>query len=316
MKQGWRDQATASFAEVYNLALAAGQAGQPNSARRTLELGVSLSHKSKTLTRIQVEGFVGLLAKAKLLSADVPGRASALFDRWAGLAPGATLVADISAKLWFNSDQAVRLLRLTDRVGGSLTPGAQKIILDFAIPTLVIAGASPHLREEIKLAYRQFNPRPEGLTDAEVVRDFDQYVNPLDQQLLTPEEVQLWTMFTGHEGPTSAGYGGDLGALKALMDMIDLMGSVYLAQPAGAGPTPGGWDVNRYEAAQYQIAKDSRDWLQLRVDRNSFDKQLHPKLIAFLQILSAFAGTTSSPPFSVTMTNRPPGGSPETVVLA
>jgi hypothetical protein len=316
MKQGWADQVTAGFAEAYNIAIAAGQAGGPPSAQRVLEMGVTLGHQSRTLTRVQVEGFVGLLAQKKLLPADTPARASALFDRWTKLAPGATLDADINAKLWFTTPQVLNLLRLSSRQNGALSDADKRELVDWTIQNLVDTGAAPLLHKEIKVAFSLFKPQPPSLTEAEIVLSFHKFVNSLDQPLLPPAESDLYNRFTSKQGGAPGPDSGDLGTMESIIDLIDLMGRIYLAQPAGAQPASGTWNDRDYQRAQTQIAGDAARWLQLSINRNSFDRQLQPRLVAFLKIITAFAGAASSPPFSLVMTNRPPGGKTETVVLA
>lgn len=312
---GPREGREVSFVDTYGLRLFKALAGEPPTVRRSLELGVSITHNDESLKRREVVGFIQSLETAGLVPPGTRERGEATFNQWKLVGGDTWVKADIAAKLWLTDKSPLALMCLGERQAGQLAPGARRRIVSEGLEALLDARAvdADELTEATDLVrpYLKMNPKPEELPD--VFLAYPDKWPKIEVQWPSwsaKKSKEIFEFFkTQHE------------RVADLVELIDLMGDVYEATPVNivnpAASPPGAWDEEAYSKVQRKIAANSRRWLKLNQKFLFWaGSDVHPRTVAFLTAMARLSGVSAQNPMTLTMTHRPKDGPPVTVALA
>jgi hypothetical protein len=308
---GPREGREISFVDVYSLRLLRDLAGARPSVRRTLEVGVSMSHLDKSLKRKELTGFIQSLEDVHLVPVGTTSRGAAQFDTWLLRGEDSYIPADISAKLWLSESAALTLMQLGDRAERKLGDAARRRIIDAALDALVLSKAVEV--DELEAAadvVRGFFRKPRERDLPDVFLDYPKEWARIEPSL-TSERARARLAFfrTLHS------------RLDSLVAMIDEMGRAYEATPSNPlrpqDDPPKAWDEDAYRDAQARIAGHSRKWLSLNQKWVFWAaSDVHPRTVALLCAMAELAGVAGQPPMTLTVTYKPAGAPPETASLA
>ena len=275
------EQREVSFVDTFSLRLARAMAASED--QRSVEVGVSISHVDKDLELHELTGFIGSLAEAGLVSNDTVPAATAHYQRWA--AGGGRLRADINAKLQLTPDQVRTMLLIDRRSGNALVPEARKFIVQKAVEQLrPIWGEA---RE------RRLDDAIESLSDPAIWdRPLPRLPLPDFLYARLVDKARLTDFYKPHEkvpGPISE-YFTEQRRVDGIVDLIDLVGQIYLATPeAGAGGADL-WSERDYAEKEHDAADDSRMWLQTGGAFFHISDAVAPVTVAFLNLVCALSG--------------------------
>jgi hypothetical protein len=340
--KGAREDREVSFLETFNLLLARvdGDDGEDKD-ERTIDVGVTIKHNDQSLKREELKGFIDSLIAAGLLDSEVKQRAEAVFQRWSGGTsdPDAWLKADIAAKLWLDGKAVRKLMAIGNRDDKNRLKRDQSVeIVKVALDAALKLGATGKLKEErlakalgdIRGMYEDY---PAAATAAEVLWDM---LTPTENKQAPSRHAlpESWPGQLPAGGPGHlrddvkkllGAHQGDPDALRLqfhdLVEMIDLMGQIYLAQPEKLGEaSPSGWDENDYEGMQTRLANKGRGWLRTGGKLLFWiDREVQPWTVALLWTLAQIGRGDRNGAMSLTLT-RPAdaaaGVAAETVELA
>lgn len=296
-----------SFVDVFAIARVRALGGLPGSATRKFGAGVTVTYRDNRLKRAEVEGFVHSLEAARLVEPGSKAAALAKFDSWAGRGSEKPLAAHLTAKLWLTTEAAVRMMQLDGRTAAGLTEKARTRIVDLAVDALRKSGDHHFTHRVMKgMEFAAKNYLPTG-----------QYT---PTQVFMAPQPRL-TVLTERGNQTERDdYGYFLEEqerLRALVNLFERMGAVYLAQPADPRrPEAGGWTEKSYRNEQQTLAVQSRTWLTVKREFLFWlGSEVHGRTIALLRTMAALAGVENAPPLAVVITRKDPAKGDEAFVL-
>jgi hypothetical protein len=294
-----------SFTNVLGLAVAGSSKDEP--VTRAIQFGLSVSHNDKSLDRGETEGFVGSFAEGGLIPHDTIALSRSVFQRWAGQGSSNRLRADIVARLWFDDDAPLRILRVErpDSI-----PFTDAEIITRGIEALNGSGAFrlKTLEADARFTASSYWSGHEHAPVVDIVRQINpkllamRYAGPRPR----PRNLQL-DRFAEAQA-----------MLLDLVQLISTMRALYLSRPGDGSPGATS-DEQYYRKKERQVAEGTGSWL--KTNRKFIfwaRREAAPKTIALFTVFAALAGLDNaarSSSVSITMTNRANPEKPETIVL-
>lgn len=315
-----------SFVDSYALVLAGALKAGSAAGPPTLEAGVGATFTDKSLTWGDIQAFVGgLTAPLPLISPAAAAKAGAIFQSWTlGPDGGPRLSGSIGAVTRLKGQQIETLLRLGDRSsGGTLSDDARRQIVTTGLSVLRAVGAigrpTSGLRDQFTrgLDHARSQFTHQGLGEADAVLNYRSEIGDLKlpgtDEL--PESNNVDTDFLATLGPSAiedyVAFLDTAFALGKLVDLIQVMGDLYLSSGLPAGT----WPVDKYRQKQQAMVAATGQWLSvLGPAVTLFGAKLTPRTVAFMAIVLELAGvaTPGSGGVRLTMTYNSTSG-PQTV---
>ena len=288
---------------------------------RKMDFGVDIVHKDKSLKLGEMRGFLQSLTAQGLLPDEVRGRADTLFQTWAGSADAnAHIPADIAVGLHLDAAQLKQLLMLDKRdpATNRLTRQGGITTCHYALENLLAAGAfrfdKARLDEVLKFIRLRFYPGsyPADATAGMILYDM-QEPGQDPAGFLAPvwkAQGQLPAEGPPHKGEHHNYVLTNLRVrLHQLVQLIDLMGQIYLAQPIDVDDAPV-WDADKYTKKQHQLALAGQGWIKTGGKLLFWiDREVHPWTVALLGTVSRLAKVDPQPgpTMALKLTNRGEG---------
>ncbi|GEM_PF-2491339 len=302
-----------SFVDVYNVRLLRSLKGAPSVQDRALELGVSINHRDKSLKRDEVLDFVKSLQDAELVPLGTHDKGVQAFNHWRLKGDNKAIQADISAKLWLTGASAVAVLG--QRGDGHLTGAAATYVRNTALYALYKAKGFDY--DKFSRGAEIAKRHDPTTVDDDIYKIVFSYKLPqaphLEPVLDSPVDRVPLDYFRGQFADL-AGLANDAVA------MIDKLGAIYdaeAADPFDEGAAGGGkWSEQSYLDAEHAIAKSASSWVKVNGRIFWVASAVHPRTAALMRTLVRLAEAEKKAPVTVSITYRPDGKTPETVVLA
>lgn len=287
----------------FSLVLAKALAAAPPVADRNIGLAVTMGHIDDGLKRKEVERFVGSLVEAGFVGQPALTLATDTFTRWIGN-PGSNgkLAGSLLLKLALDRKALAQLLSL----GSAVLPDERA--------RMIVHSAFDRLRQK--------------KTDREEIEGTIGFLNQvlpgrsLEDLLMDPGRTQR-ALLTDLPGTHIRGIASEnklfmeaVNMSAGMRDMVEKLRQIYFSKPEEQeDDNPATWSPKDYRDAERDSVKAVRNWLQLNSVLFWTDSKVHPRMIAFLEMVASLAGLDIANAFSLTMTRTGAGVTPETVVL-
>ena len=245
-------------------------------AAPVLEIGVSATYASKRLIWNNVDAVVKQLRGQQLVTAGCEDHAQARFAGWAGASAG-SINGSVGASLRFAGTAIATLLQLDHRVApdNALDAGAQQSIAHAALG--YVRQRNPSGTGDFDRGMRSYlnacgSP---SLGDEAAVLDAIQY---LPGDMPSMENLPTLTIVSDSGGLADyVQFFEDVFLVQQVIDIIDWIGRVYLAEP-------GAWSAQQYANAEDRIATDSHNWVNLWSPAiDLFGPQVSPWTVTFMR---------------------------------
>lgn len=288
----------------FSLVWARAMATAPPSADRNIGLAITVGHVDDGLKRHEVERFVGSLAEAGMIGQSAVARASDTFTHWIGN-PGSNgkLVGSLQLKLAFDRKSLTQMLSAGDT---SMPVGRAQMIVRSAFDRL-----------------RQKKSDREAMDGTIAFLKEKLPARSIEDLLMDPSGTRrsLLTEVTGSRIPKILSedqpFMEAVELSSGMLVMIEKLRQIYFSTPERREDNDRWtWGPKDYRDAERDAVNAVRHWLQLNNVLFWTDSKVHPRTIAFLEMVASLAGLDIANALSLTLTRNGADMPPETVVLS
>jgi hypothetical protein len=321
-KEGPREGRSAGLVSGYDLLLAKAQEpdaiGAGPAPQRSIALGVTATHKDKSLKAVEVTGFLRSLSGVGLISQERVDRAQQVYESWPVTPEGDAPAGDIAVTMRLGEPGLRRLLELGRDITRELAADAPQHRTRRCFEVALDAMLSTGRLDEDELSHALRDPQAQAkfrvnvaVSDREWLLLFLLAVRRAGGVRVERHRERVGAVLDD-EGPRFSSIVNAMRAMSALADMLQLMAAIYDAEPA-RGTHEDGWTQKDYRRAEEHLAAAAREWLGL----NSkwifwFSQGMGKKTAALLLALAALSqdsdvasvGQGADSLFSITLTPR------------
>ena len=305
---GWGEERRIELVSSFALTWARAHQNAPAAIDRALGLSVTLGHIDKELSRKHVKRFVASLVDENLVASDALATADETFTRWAG-SPGSKAKIDGRIQLKLALDKAAlgRMLDLgTGSTAAAISHSRRNDIILRGFKTLY--ENDEETAELVANAFRVLKEKIRNGTEREFVLDLRRSERKLVDD--TRRQIGRPVYYLGGDEFL------DFGRLAhRMVELIETLREIYFSVPeTKEDNSPATWSADDYKDAEKRAARAASGWLRLNASFFLENADVHPRTLAFFEMMAWMAGIDPKRKISLVITCNTSDG-PETLVL-